>query len=66
MERRTEVQEGTKERSEGDRYYNVSVTIVGVIDHQQRNGCDDGYGNLVSPADIKEVVQKTEHGRYEK
>ncbi len=34
---RTEIQEGAKEWSEGDGDYNVSVSIVGIVNHQQRN-----------------------------
>ena len=34
---RTEVQEGAEERSERDRYYDVSIPVVGIIDHQKRD-----------------------------
>jgi hypothetical protein len=32
---RTEVDEGTEERTERDRYYDVSIAVVGIVDHQK-------------------------------
>lgn len=59
----SEVDESAEEPAEGERDHDVRVSPLGIVDHEEGYGGDDGDGQFVSPADVEDVVQESEHGR---
>ena len=61
----TQVHESSKNGPEWNRHYDVGIAVIGIINHEERNGGDDWYGHLVAPSDIKDIIQETEHSGHE-
>lgn len=60
----THIQKGPKDRTQGKRNNNMCIPLFGVVDHEQRYRRNYGYRKFVSPADIEDIVQKSQHSRH--
>ncbi len=44
----------------------MRISTFGKVDHKKGYRGDDGYGKLVSPPNVENVVQESQHGRNKK
>lgn len=61
----TQVDQSTKDTSERKGYYDVRVSTLSIVDHEQWYRCNDGNRQLMAPSNIEDIVKKTQQSGHE-
>ncbi len=61
----TEINQFSEEESQGKWNDNVCVAVFSIIHHQKGDRGNDGDRKFMPPTDIKNIIEKSEHCRYQ-
>ena len=62
----TQIHKSSKYRPQGKGHNDVGIASFSVVNHEQRYRRNDGDRKLMSPPNIKDIIQKSEHSCYKK